>query len=127
MAKIKRFVGEDKGRTESAENWVSYSRSMVESPALRVLSRAAHLAMHRLESEHMTNGGAENGKLTVTRRQFEEWGIHLASIAPAIRELVALGFVEVTGHGHAGVGGYGEAKRFRLTYVNSKRRIAPSD
>ena len=125
--KVKRRVGEAKGQSEIGENWVSYCRSMVESPALRVLSRAAHLIMHRLEAEHMMHGGAENGKLIVTRRQFEEWGVHRDSVSPAIREVVALGFVEVTRNGHAGVGGHGEANRFRLTYVNNKHGVAPSD
>jgi hypothetical protein len=56
MAKAKR-------RSALAENWVSYSRSLIESPALRVLSRAAILAMHRVELEPMSHGGAENGRL----------------------------------------------------------------
>jgi len=73
MAKrVKRRVGETKGRNTISEQWVSYCKDMVESPALRVLSRAAILGMRRLEAEHMLHGGAENGKLVVTRRQFEE-------------------------------------------------------
>lgn len=116
-----------KRRSALAENWVSYSRSLVKSPALRVLSRAAMLAMHRIEFEHMQHGGAENGHLQVTRLQFEEWGVHRDFVAPALRELQALGLVEVTEKGRAGVGGHGEANRFRLTYVNSKNREAPTD
>jgi hypothetical protein len=72
--RVRRKVGEKKGKSEIAENFISYPRSMVESPALRVLSRAAVLVMHRIEAEHMAHGGAENGRLIVTRRQFEEWG-----------------------------------------------------
>jgi len=116
-----------KRRSGIAENWVSYSRSLIESPALRVLSRAAIQALHRIELEHMSHGGAENGRLQVTHLQFEEWGVHRDSIAPALRELQALGFVEVTEKGHAGVGGHGDANRFRLTYVNSKSREPPTD
>jgi hypothetical protein len=128
MAKrVKRRVGEAKGRSAFAEQWVGYSRNMVESPALRVLSRAAVLIMHRLEKEHMDHGGAENGRLVVTHRQFEEWGVHRDSVSPAIREFVALGFGEVTWHGKAGVGGHGEANRFRLTFVNDKHGVPPTD
>jgi hypothetical protein len=128
MAKrVKRRVGEAKGRSTIAEQWVSYCRDMVESPALRVLSRAAVLVMHRLEKEHMDHGGAENGRLIVTHRQFEGWGVHRDSVSPAIRELVALGFGEVTRQGKAGVGGHGEANRFRLTYVNNKYGVPPTD
>lgn len=125
--KVRRRVGEAKGQNETAKQWISYSREMVESTALRVLNRSAVLAMRRLEAEHMAHGGAENGKLIVTHRQFEEWGIHRDSVGPAIRELVALGFVEVTERSHAGGGGHGEANRFRLTYVNDKYRVPPTD
>ena len=128
MAKrTKRRVGEAKGGSAIGESFIYYSRTMVESLALRVLNRAAILAMRRLEAEHMAHGAAENGRLQVTRRQFEEWGIHRDGIAPALRELVALGFLEVTERGHAGVGGGGEANRFRLTYVASKHGIEPSN
>jgi len=120
-------MANSKLRSEVAENWVSYPRSMVECPALRVLSRAVVLAMHRIELEHMVHGGAENGRLQVTRRQFEEWGVHRDAIGPAIREIAALGFAEVTEHGHAGVGGHGVSNRFRLTYVNTKSREQPTN
>jgi hypothetical protein len=116
----------NKRRTVVSENWISYSRSLVESPALRVLSRAAILAMHRIELEHMQHGGAANGRLQVTRRQFEEWGVHRDSVGPALRELEALGFIEVALRGQAGVGGHGVSNHFRLTYVNSKNREQPT-
>jgi hypothetical protein len=125
--RVRRRVGEAKGRSPTAEQWISYCREMVESQALRVLSRAAILLMHRLEKEHMDHGGAENGRLIVTHRQFEGWGVHRDSVGSAIRETTALGFVEVTGHGHASVGGHGEANRFRLTYVNDKYGVPPTD
>jgi len=125
--RMRRAVGEAKTRSEIGESYIWYRREMVGSPALRVLSRTAVLAMHRIEFEHMQHGGAENGKLLVTYRQFEEWGIHCNYVASAIRELVALGFVEITAKGHAGAAGHGTANRFRLTYAASKHRIAPSD
>ena len=106
--RVRRRVGEAKGGSTIAEQRISYTRDTVESPALLVLSRAAHLAMRGLEAEHMAHGGAENGKLIVTDAQFEEWGVHRDS---AIRELVALGFVKVTGGGHAGAGCDGDMVR----------------
>ena len=111
-----------KRRNAIAENWVAYPCSMIESPAMRVLSQSAIRVMHRLEVEHMHHGGAENGRLIVTHDQFEEWGVERNAIAPAIRELEALGFVEITGKGCAGNAGQRKATRYRLTYVNSKRR-----
>jgi hypothetical protein len=115
-----------KRRTILAEQWIAYSREMIESPALRALSLIATRVMHRLEAEHMNHGGAENGRLLVTFDQLEQWGMDRNSIAPAIRELVALGFVEITEHGRGGAE-TGLPNRFRLTYVNSKTKEVPSN
>jgi len=99
---------------------------MISSPAMRALSLSAIRAMHRLEEEHMSHGGAENGRLIVTHDQFIAWGIDKDSVSPAIRELTALGFVEITQPGAAGNEGYRRAARYRLTYVNSAARLQPS-
>ena len=69
---------------------------MLESPAHRVLSLSAHRVLHRLEIELGHHGGTENGNLQTTYEQFVDFGIHRHSIASAIRELVALGFIQVT-------------------------------
>jgi hypothetical protein len=61
-------------RNQIAGQFVSRPRQLVESPAMRVLSLAAHQALMRIEVEHMSHGGVENGKLPVTYRQLEEWG-----------------------------------------------------
>jgi len=75
-----------------------------------------------LEIEHMRHGGVENGKLIVTRRQFEKRGIHKDAIAPGLRAIRALGFVDMQ-RGAAGIGDQAQAHRFRLTYVQP----APTD
>jgi hypothetical protein len=124
-ARARRRVGEAKGQSEIGKQWITYPREMVESPALRVRSPALVLVMHRIEAEHMAHGAAENGKLIVTRRQFEEWGVHRDGVAPAIREGEALGFFEID-RGHAGIGGNGQAHRFRLTYVNDRHCTVPT-
>jgi hypothetical protein len=53
----------------------------------------------RIEIELADHGGMDNGKLIVTFEQFVEYGIERHAIAPAIRELEALGFIEITEHG----------------------------
>jgi hypothetical protein len=73
--------------------------------------------LHVIEIEHMRHGGKENGNLTVTRRQFEKRGIPKDAIAPGLRALAAMGFIEFTQHGAAGVGDLAQAHQFRLTYV----------
>jgi hypothetical protein len=89
---------------------------MLESPAYRVLSLAAHRVLARIEIELINHGGHENSRLIVTFRQFEEYGVRKHNIAAGIRELEALGFIEITEHGCAGNAGYGQPNKFRLTY-----------
>jgi hypothetical protein len=91
---------------------------MLESPAYRVLSLSAHRAMARLEIELANHGGKpeENGKLPCTFEHFVEFGLHRHAIAPAIRELVALGFVEITRQGSAGNAGFRQPTLYRLTF-----------
>jgi hypothetical protein len=89
---------------------------MLNSPAYRVLSRAAHLVLSRLEVEHANHGGRDNGRLPCTYEHFEEYGLQRRSIPPAIRELAALGLIEVTEKGVAGNSEFRQPSRYRLTY-----------
>lgn len=70
----------------------------------------------------MIHGGADNGKLVVTYDQFEAQGIARRSIAPALRECVALGFVEITRQGGLSYGGARVPSAYRLTYVSGTKK-----
>jgi hypothetical protein len=91
---------------------------MLDSPANRALSLSAKRAIERVEVELGRHGNkpVENGKLPVTFDDFAKFGIHRHAIAPAIREAVALGFIEVTRKGSAGNAGYRQSALYRLTY-----------
>ncbi len=89
---------------------------MLEGPAYRVLSLSAHRALARIEIEFGHHGGKENGRLVVTFDQFGAYGIDRTSIASALRELEALGFIEVTERGCAGNAEARKPNMFRLTY-----------
>src|SRR5262249_15723448 len=65
-------------------------------------SLSGHRILARVEIELAKHGGNENGKLPVTYEHFIEYGIHKDSVAPAIPECEALGFLEVTERGQAG-------------------------
>ena len=93
---------------------------MMESPAYRALSRAARMLLDRVCIELAHHGGNDNGKLQVTFDQFVAYGIRRHAIAPAIRETVALGFLEVTRQGRPSAGEHRYANLFRLTWVNCK-------
>jgi hypothetical protein len=108
-----------KRRNQIAGQFVSRPRQLVESPAMRVLSLAAHLVIMRIESEHMSHGGCENGRLPVTYCHFERWGARRHSVASAIREVVALGIVEITRHGYGGAAGIRAPSLYRLTYLQA--------
>jgi hypothetical protein len=94
---------------------------MLESPAHRTLSLSARKILDRLEIEFYRHGGKpeENGRLPCTFDHFVEFGIHRHAIGPAIREVVALGFVEITRKGSAGNAGYRQPTLYRLTYRHS--------
>ncbi|MBR0697743.1 hypothetical protein [Bradyrhizobium lablabi] len=92
---------------------------MLESPAYRVLSLSARKVLDRLEIEMAHHGGTDNGKLPVTYDQFQEYGIDRQAIAPAIREAVALGLLEITREGRAGNAEWRQPNLFRLTYRHS--------
>jgi hypothetical protein len=93
---------------------------MLESPAYRVLSVSAHRALSRIEIEHAHHGGSDNGKLPITFEQFKEYGMDRDAVAPALRELEALGLIEITERGCAGNAGYRRPSHYRLTYRDSE-------
>lgn len=94
--------------------------AMLESPPFRVLSLSARRVLDRLEIELAHHGGMDNGRLPVTYDDFGKYGIDRHAIAPAIRELVALGFIEVTEQGRSGNAEWRTPNRFRLTYKPTK-------
>jgi hypothetical protein len=89
---------------------------MLESPAYRVLSLSARRVLDRIQIEFAHHGGTENGRLPVTYDQFCEYGLHRHAIGPAVRELVALGFIEMTERGRHGNGEFRTPNKFRLTF-----------
>jgi hypothetical protein len=89
---------------------------MLECPAYRVLTVSAHRALARIEIEFAHHRGNENGRLPVTFEHFQEYGMDRHTIAPALRELVALGFIAITERGCAGNASFRRPNLYRLTY-----------
>jgi hypothetical protein len=94
------------------------SLEMMQSFAYRVLSLSARRVMDRLEIEFDLNkrNPQANGFLLCTYNNFVDYGVERNAIAPAVRELVALGFVEVTRKGSAGNAEYRQPTLFLITY-----------
>jgi hypothetical protein len=103
-------------RTQIGGQFSARLIEMLASPAWRALSLSAHRVLDRVEMEHASHGGTSNGALPVTFDQFVEYGIHRHAVAPAIREVIALGFLEITRRGRAGNAEHRAPNLFRLTY-----------
>jgi hypothetical protein len=98
--------------------FVMHPIEMLESAAYRALSVSGHRILARIEIEHGHHGGKENGKLPVTFDNFEEYGMSPKSVAPALREVQALGFVIVTKRGRPSKSDFGRhPNHFGLTYI----------
>jgi len=107
-------------RTQIDGQFAARLIQMLESPPYRQLSLSARRVLDRLEIELGHHGGMDNGRLPVTFDNFQRYGIDRHAIAPAIRELVALGFIEITEHGRAGNADWRSPNRFRITYKHTK-------
>jgi hypothetical protein len=107
-----------KRRNAIAGAFIARPRQLLDSPVLWVLSQSAHRALLRIEIEHMAHAGSANGKLLVTYKDLERCGIHPNAIAPALRELEALGIIETTRKGYGGAQ-VREPSLYRLTYVRA--------
>jgi hypothetical protein len=87
------------------------------------------MVMSRIEIELAAHGGNDNGRLPVTTEDFVQYGMHRTSVAPAIREAEALGFIRVTERGRGGNAEHRSPNCFYLTYAQSRdsRRHPPTD
>lgn len=119
-------MGRRQKRTQIGGQFAARLIEMLESPAYRALSLSAHRVLSRLEVEFGHHGGTNNGCLPVTFADFEHYGIHRHAISPAIRECVALGFLEVTEAGRAGNAEFRSPNKFRITYRHTDS-LGPTD
>ena len=97
---------------------------MLESPAYRALSLSGHRALARIEIELAHHGGTDNGRLPVTYDNFQDYGIDRHAIGPALRELAALGLIQITDPGRAGNREFRRPAKYRLTYRHTKEASA---
>ena len=93
-----------KRRNAITGQWSARPIEMQRSCAWRVLSRAAHQCLSRIEIELADHGGNDIDELPVTFDDFEEYGVHRSAICQALAELEALGFIDITERGVAARG-----------------------
>jgi hypothetical protein len=104
-------------RSSIPGSWVPRTLEMLRSPAWRYLPNNARRVLERLELEHLEHGGAENGKLICTYDDFVAAGLRRASVALAIRQCVALGFLAITRQGKRAIAEHRIPAMYRLTHV----------
>ncbi len=117
--------GTGKVQTKIVGQFIAHRTAMLQSPAWCALSLSGRRVLDRIEIEHAAHGGAENGKLPVTYDDFEKYGMDRHAIGPAMREAVALGFIEITEAGMAANAEFRKPNQFRLTYLETAS--APTD
>jgi hypothetical protein len=106
-----------KRRSRISGQFAAREIEMLESTAYRALSRSAHMDISRIEIELAHHGGNDNGRLPVTTDDFVEYGMHRTSVASAIREAEALGFIRITERGRGGNAEHRASNRFYLTFA----------
>jgi len=107
------------------KNFVAHSRELRESHAWRALPDNARRVLDRLELEHMQHGGAMNGRLPCTFSDFEKAGLRRKSISLAIRQCIALGFLEIGRRGGRAISGFRVPSLYRLTYLHGRKESSP--
>lgn len=110
----------------AGEPWIPHPLSLRESIAWKHLPNNARRVLDRLEREHMRHGARDNGKLPCTYQDFTEAGVPGKGVALAIRQAVALGFLEVTYRAPPSVATFRRSNEYRLTYVFN-RGCKPED
>ena len=88
---------------------------MLKSPAFRVMSLSGHRILAYAEIEYVAHHG-KTEYLVLTHAQLRKYGMHDHAIAPALREVDALGFGQVKS-GRAGNADHRRANKIRLTYL----------
>jgi len=106
-------------RNSIAGAFASHRTEMLNSPAWRVLSLSGRRVLDRVAIELAHHGGHIGNGLPVTYTDFQKYGIERHAIAPAIREVVALGFLRIMQLGRAGNAEFRRAALYRPTYLQS--------
>jgi hypothetical protein len=106
--------------------FVPHTYDMLKSPAWQALSAVSLRILSRLEQEHLSHGRTMNGDLQCTYDDFQKCGVGRAAIAKALRELEALGFIEIR-RGYSGLANACESNRYRLCYLPANNDRATNE
>jgi hypothetical protein len=110
------------------EQFIPHRRSMLESPAWRMLPLYARQVLDAIELEFLRHAGKENGQLIVTYPDFAKYCTvqDRTALAQAVRQVEALGFLIVV-RGAAGTGNTRSPNLYRLTYLPGQNGGLPGN
>src|SRR4051794_9892127 len=94
--------------------WVAHPVAMIR--VFPGLSLAARRILDVLEIEHCCHVRRDNGRLVCTYSNFEQGGVRRGSICGALRELVAVGLIEITRSGRRSYADLRLPSLYRLTF-----------
>lgn len=118
-------------RNPSRSKWlttfVPHRLEMLRSPAWLSAPPQLHRMLDRIEVEHLSHGGNENGNLLIPYLQFEQCGISRRQIRALCDLGEALGLIEVFKLSERGDGRVRPPNAYRLTYVPAAGKRAPTD
>jgi hypothetical protein len=104
-------------RNKIAGAFASHRAEMLASPSWKVSSLSARRVLDRVALELCSHGGHVGDGLPVTYADFEKYGVERHCIAPAIREAVALGFLQIMRQGRGGNADFRSVTLYRPTYL----------
>ncbi len=81
MRKEHDATGRTKRQSTINGDFVPRTRSLLESPIWLAMTVSEFRLLQRIEIEHLAHGRQENGRLPVTYKDFEDYGVHTDAIA----------------------------------------------
>lgn len=112
----------DGHRPPEGSSWAWATEEMLSSPAWRAMNLPARRVLDRIILEYLNHNRKENGNLIVTFSDFQRFGIRRASVAKAISDLVALGWIDVISRGGSAIAEFRNPSIYSLTWVSRKDR-----
>jgi hypothetical protein len=116
----------ESNRPPADENWIWFTRDMLESPAWCAMPLAARKVVERIAIEHLGHAGKCNGELVVTYDDFEAFGVRRSTVIQAIAIATGLGWIDTTKKGYA-YGSRKVASEYALTWLPRRDGTPPSN
>lgn len=124
---VRKMAAANPSRGKWLTSFVPHRLEMLKSHAWQSMPGPLAKLIERLEIEHLSHGGQENGHLFVPFSQFEMYGISRRRIRALLDLGEGLGLIEVRRDPSASTWDVRPPNAYRLTYLVEKGKKAPTD